>query len=230
MKIVNALSCILILSLLFISSSLHAEKELKYVNQVYDFGHLGIDFRVFHTFKAVNISNKTVTITDVQPSCDCSNIHLSDSLIEPGDTAFFKLDFDTKNLYGPTSKSFSVFTGNSEEPEIKFFTLAIVGQWFNGIKPNTISIFFLPGKKTQKVNIPNLVYDQIKISDWSQFDNSFSTNIIKDVALKGEFLELEFSPNENLEKGTYQSNITISVSKDDDEPTMLTIPVKIVQY
>jgi len=233
MKKQNILIFLSILFLLCPSFS-NAQKIVPYKDQMYNFGHVGIDFKLFHNYKYINVTQKPVKITKINISCDCSNVVSSDSVVQPGDTVFFKLTFDTKDLFGPTNRSFKVLTDNPQLPEIQYFTRATVGQWFYGLKPNPISIFFLPGKNLQKVTIPNRNFKSIEIKTMDLYDSTFSAKIIKGKASKNKSLEIDIVPNPNLAKGTYQTNLTLTLSKSDPKSdkneAILTIPIKIVRY
>ncbi len=208
-----------------------AKAELKDQEVTFDFGHVGIDFKVFHTYSLVNRSETPIKVTRVYVSCDCSSVTVLDSLINPGDTGLFRLTFSTKDYYGPTRKSFKVFTDHPELREVEYYYESIIGQWLDAIKPSPTSLFFLPPHRTMKVTIVNPVYDQITVSIEHQYDTTFDVTLLKDNAGKRDTLELEISPHPNLEKGTYSSNVTLRVDKGTaDEPTILTIPIKIVRY
>ncbi len=224
------LSSILLLSLALLSGDVHAQKIMQYNDQVFDFGHVGIEFTVIHTFKYINETEKPIHVLGMDIPCDCSNVIASDTVINPGDTAFFKLSLFTRNLYGPTNKTFKVKTDNPEAPEIQFFSLSIVGQWFNAIKPIPLSLFFIPGKTSEVVRIPNVNYSHMEITDSFAFDTTFSFNFVKKEADKGENIEIEFAPSPGLTTGTFLSNLTLQLTKDDQTTTILTIPIKIVRY
>lgn len=217
--------------LLAVSVFADDKKEiLTYDDQVYDFGHIGIDFKLFHTFKYVNRTDKTVTITDLDVSCDCSEVNYPSAAIAPGDTAYFNLIFSTKDYYGPTTKSFTVYTTDPSYPSIKYFYQSIVGQWYDGLKPEPLSIFFLPGKDEIKISLTNRFFDEIKLVKIDQYDQIFSTEIINDEADKNETLDILVKPGENLSKGTLNSVLTLSVDNGKEKPSIFSIPIKIVRY
>ncbi|KAA3637781.1 MAG: DUF1573 domain-containing protein [Calditrichaeota bacterium] len=164
-------------------------------------------------------------------SCDCTTVTPSDTTLKPGDTVYFDLTFETKDYFGPVNKSFTVFTDYKKRPEVQFFYLAIVGQWYNGLKPDPISLFFLPGKKKQTVKIPNKVFDEISVDYQILFNDHFTAKAVNDKAGKDEFLEFEISPSPTLPIGTNHSSLTIGITdSDSEEKTILTIPVKLVKY
>lgn len=227
-RIIIALSAA---AICFIVSPIATGQVMTYDEVVFDFGHVGIDFNLYHTFHYVNRTEMPVTISDVTVSCDCSTVQLIDSLIEPGDTAFFKLTFSTRDYYGPTNRSFVVSTSDPSQPELKYFFLATVGQWFHGLKPDPFSLFFLANKKEMTVSVPNVKFDEIRITDIFPHDATFDVKVIEKSADKGEAVALKVLPSENLGKSTYLSSLTFAIESDElEKPTILTIPVKIVRY
>ena len=229
------LSLALVVSLHFIVTPAereqHAEAGPHPEEQVFDFGHIGIDFTVYHTFHFVNRTDKPFKITKTASSCDCSAVTTLDSIVKPGDTAFIRLSFSTKDFYGPTKKSFTVFTDHPSMSAVKFSYLSQVGQWLDRIKPSPISLFFLPAHKSKKITIRNFDFDEIRVAVREQFDTFFDVSLLQDKAAKGQALELGVAPRPDLKKGTYRSSITVEIEKEGSaDPTILTIPVKIVRY
>ena len=208
----------------------HAE-TITYSDQVWDFGHVGIDFKVYHSYWIANNGDKPVKIEDIIVTCECSQVLGSDTVIAPGDTARFKLTFETKNYYGAVNRSFVVVLDSDEVPELQFHYLATVGQWFYGIKPDPISLFFLPAHKSRRLTVTNTSFDKIEASIVELSDESIEAKVIADKATKGKAIEIEIQPSDEIGAGTYKSSITIAVlTNQSDKPALLTIPVKIVRY
>jgi len=196
-----------------------------------DFGHMGVEYVVYHTFKLVNSTDRPYRILKVTPHCQCLNVSTADSVLEPGDTAYFWMSFNSENFYGATQKSFTVYTDHPENSEIQYSFFAMVGQWTDGIKPEPKSVFFLPNHKPKKVIIENTQFDEISVAILRQYNESFTVNVVKERAGKGQALELEIAPRADLSSGTYNSCVTLAVSRTGQNgPIILTIPVKIVRY
>lgn len=208
-----------------------ARAELAISDQVFDFGHVGIDFKIWHRYWIANTGDDTVKITNLDVKCDCSKVSLSSRLLAPGDTAFMTLSFETKNFYGPTSRSFTISTDDPQVPELQFFYLSIIGQWFSGLKPNPISLFFLPVSTEKSLSVPNRNFQDISWKIVESFDNTFTLKPAAQTASRGKHLEYRIAPREDLSKGTYLSSFTVSIdTRDESDPTVMTIPVKIVRY
>jgi len=233
-KILRNLRSILLFSIVFslaITSQLHSAGALTVVEEFFDFGHVGIEYKLFHEFKVINSGSKLIKIDSINVPCDCSTVRYRKDSIKKGDTLDFVLTFDTKDFYGPVNRKFKIYLSVPEKKTISLIYLANVGQWMNGLKPNPFSIFFLPTHKKKTVKIPNKFFDKISLELERQYDNSFTVEIIKAEAERGEKLELSLSPNPELGKGTYLSNFTLKVIVgEDEEATFLTIPVKIARF
>ncbi|UCD63304.1 MAG: DUF1573 domain-containing protein [Candidatus Zixiibacteriota bacterium] len=225
-------TCIIVCLLVAAAASFAtAQNQRPFIEQLYDFGNVGIDFNLFHNYAYINRTGEPVTITDIEVSCDCSTVIPSDTLVQPGDTAFFQLTFNTAEYYGLTNKSFKVFTTDPTAPEIQYFVRAVVGQWFDGMKPSAISLFFIPGKDAQSVRVTNKKFDEIRISSVETFDSTFAVEVIENKAKQEKALEFRVSPTPDLTRGTYLSSLTVTIEKADaEQPTILSIPVKIVRY
>lgn len=225
--VVSAASVFVIL----VSGAVFAQEKLSYKQQVFDFGHVGIDFNVFHQYYFANPTDKPIKITDIEVSCDCSSVMQSDTLVMPGDTVYFVLTFNTRDYYGPTNKSFTVFTDHPDIPELKYYNMSTVGQWFQGLKPSNISLFFIPGRNSASIKIPNRKFDEISFGRIMPFDTTFTYNVVKESAETGEAIEIEVFPIQGLVKGTRLSSLTFEVERSGEEkPAIFSIPVKIVRY
>ncbi|MCH9025445.1 MAG: DUF1573 domain-containing protein [candidate division Zixibacteria bacterium] len=216
---------------LAITSQLLSAKAVTVVEEFFDFGHVGIEYKLFHKFKVINSGVKRIKIDSIDVPCDCSAVRYEKEWMEKGDTLDFILTFDTKDFYGPVNRKFKIYVSVPEKKTISLIYLANVGQWTNGFKPIPFSVFFLPTHKMKTVKIPNKFFDKISLELERQYDNSFTVEVIKAEAAKGDMLELKLSPNPELVKGTYHSNFTLKVTiGENEEPTFLTIPVKIARF
>lgn len=198
---------------------------------MFDFGHVGIDYQVYHNYALVNNSADTVRVLDIHVPCDCSSVISADSVLAPGDTAVFKLKFSTRDFYGPQNRHFSIITDHPDAEKIEYYYLAIIGQWFEGIKPEPIALFFLPAHREKTVAIGNREYDQLEISEVVANDDFFTVEATQPRAAQGDSLRLSIRPSDDITRGTFHSSATIVVSPGSDyDPVTLTIPIKIVRY
>lgn len=220
----------LLIGFTLISGLTLAQSPLKF-DPVYDFGHIGIDFKIYHSYPIFNNGSKPVKITGLDVNCDCTTVSKSDSIIAPNDSVMITVSFETKNYYGPTNKIFTVRTDDSLRPEIKFFYLSIVGQWFNGLKPAPMSLFFLSGHNDKTITVPNKFFDKISLKNVEVAHPYVDIELKRTEAVKGEKLELIVSRRKEVDSGTFRTSLTLRIEvPDDDEDVFLTVPVKIVGY
>jgi hypothetical protein len=218
-------------ALLLLAAQARSQEGLGYAEQVYDFGHIGIDYQVYHEFKLFNSSSKPIKIDSVRVPCECSSLTIPDSTIRSGDTVRLKLSFSTKNFYGLTSKSIVVFSNDARFPRLELFYVSTIGQWLQGLKPEPISLFYLPGQNAKKVIVHNTQFDSYTITLVDQADQFIDVKMPKTSVSKGSKTEIEVSVKPNLGDGTYQTSFRLQADVPGlKQPVFLTIPVKISRY
>jgi hypothetical protein len=204
---------------------------LRPIDRIYDFGEVAIDFQIFHEFLLVNRSSEPIHLDSIKVNCDCSRVWTADSTVSPGDTARIGLEFDTRDYYGRTSKVIKVYTDDPGISKHELFYLSTVGQWYMGLRPNPVSLFFLPGRDSIELTILNPALNETEVTGVDLFNDVLTARIVRKKASKGEKLVLEISPKKGLAKGTYHTSFRIAIKvPGGDEPIYKTIPAKIVRY
>lgn len=220
-----------IFSVLLLAHGGSGQDVIKVVEESFDFGQVGIDYRIFHTFKIINTGIKDIKIDSVDVLCDCSSVLYDKKSLGAKDTLELKLKFDTRDFYGPVSRKMLVFLSLPEKKTISLVYLAEVGQWKDGLKPDPFAIFMLPTHKQQSVKINNKFFESLDAEILNINDDYYTVEIVNNGAKKGEAIELLIRPKADLSKGTYFSNFTIKVTGDDkSSPANLTFPVKIARF
>lgn len=196
-----------------------------------DFGAVGVDFLVYHSFTYVNESSKPVILKTKNVPCECSKVTIKDSLVAPGDSTSIRLEFDTKNVFGPTTKAFTISTTDPSFPVLEYYYISNVGQWLLGVRPDPPSVFFLPAHQSKKVRLPNPRANKLGITYVDRADSLFTVKVLKQVIAKGESADLEVTVSPDVKKGTYFSSFRLRLDPSEGgNPFILTIPVKIVRY
>lgn len=85
---------VLFIILLF-SSCNQPKPELKLVNDIYDFGVIKKGCIYSGHFSLKNSGNDTLKISDVMPSCSCTNVHITKKIILPNDTSNINFSYST---------------------------------------------------------------------------------------------------------------------------------------
>ncbi len=212
-------------------SAFGANSALRASDAGFDFGHAGIDFKLFHTIVLRNEGSKDITLRSPNVPCECTSVQIYDTLLQPGETTMVRISLDTYSLFGPSSKQFSIQTSDPAVPKFVYPYFCTVGQWPQGLRPDPINLFFLPGNSTKKVSIPNPVLEQMSVALVDQADPLYSIAVTKADARKGERAEVTVTPKEDLRAGTYFSSFRLRLDRPGGaSPVLLNIPVKIVRY
>jgi hypothetical protein len=213
------------------ASTVDRAPDLRFTEESFDIGCVGVDFKVFHTFEMVNHGKDTIYIDTVTGHCDCTEVRFRDSTVAPGDTARIRMIFNTANMYGPNDKDIRVHSTDKTAPNQEVRYTANVGQWLFKVEPRPVSVFFLPNQQKRTATIINHALDRISVRDIYLDSNFVDIRTIKSEAEKGESLEFELVPKADLKSGTHLTNYTITVDLPQKAPPLkITIPVKVVKY
>ncbi|MCX6834271.1 MAG: DUF1573 domain-containing protein, partial [candidate division Zixibacteria bacterium] len=82
--------------------------DLRFTEDKYDIGCVGVDFKIYHTIEMVNYGQDTIRIDTMTGHCDCTEVRFRDSVVTPGDTARGLMIFNTADMYGPIEKDIRV--------------------------------------------------------------------------------------------------------------------------
>jgi hypothetical protein len=214
------------------SSDADSVPDLRFTEESFDFGCVGVDFKVFHTFELVNHGRDTINISNLSGHCDCTEVRFRDSTVAPGDTARIRIIFSTADMYGPVDKYIGVHSSDKKAPKQEVHYTANVGQWLFKIEPKPVSVFFLPNQNLKTATLVNHALDRISVQDIYLDSNIVDIKTTRSEADKGENLEFELVPKANIKAGAHLTNYTITVDlhQKDVSPLKITIPVKIVKF
>jgi hypothetical protein len=197
----------------------------------FDFGHAGRDFKLFRSFSLRNQGKSPIILHSANVVCECTSVQIMDTSLAPGESTAVRVTLDTYSLFGQSTKSFTISTGDQSAPAFEYTYQSVVDQWPFGLKPEPLSVFFLPGQPAKRVVIANRALERVEIFVADQADTTYTVNILKSQATKGERVEVEVTPKGSLRAGTYLSSFRLSLKVPGDKPpVMLNIPVKIVRY
>lgn len=82
----------------------------------HDFGKVKEGEILEYEFKFENKGTESLSIKDVKTSCGCTAAVVSESTIKPGKVGTIKVNFNTKGREGKNSKSITVISNDTKEP------------------------------------------------------------------------------------------------------------------
>ena len=104
--------------------------EIKFEEDVHDFGKIIQGEKVSHSFRFKNNGNADLVISGVSASCGCTVPAWPKELIAAGDEGVINVVFDSEGKNGRQSKSISVITNSMPSTRV----LNIVGEVITPIK------------------------------------------------------------------------------------------------
>ena len=142
-----------------------AVPEISADRPVYDFGSISQGKKVEHVFIIRNKGNTPLTIKSVRPSCGCTAITTSASVIAPGKSGEIKATFNSANYSGVVNKTVSV---ESDDPKVPSSTLSLKGTVIEDIQitPKQLNLGQVRIDATKKatVNVSNRGRKPLKLS------------------------------------------------------------------
>ena len=101
-----------------------AVPEIKFEEEVHDFGKVIQGEKVSYSFKFTNAGDADLIISGVSASCGCTVPSWSKNLIAPGDEGTINVVFDSDGKKGKQSKTITVVTNSMPSTKV----LNIVGE------------------------------------------------------------------------------------------------------
>ena len=99
--------------------------KVSFINKYQDFGILSNDTTVSAKFHFKNTGKNKLIVDYVDPDCTCTGYRINKDTVETGDSAFIRLDFNTKHKYGK-QKIYTIVSMNTQEKLYKLMFTADV--------------------------------------------------------------------------------------------------------
>ena len=100
--------------------------EISFEKSEHDFGKVTKGEKVAHSFKFSNEGNAPLVISNANPSCGCTVPNIPEKPIQPGESAFIDVVFDSEGRDGKFNKSITVMANNQGEPRKLYIKGSIV--------------------------------------------------------------------------------------------------------
>ncbi len=118
------LTTLMTIIILAVPTGAFAAPEISVDRPVYDFGSISQGKKVEHVFIIRNKGNTPLTIKSVRPSCGCTAITTSASVIAPGKSGEIKASFNSANYSGTVNKTVTI---DSNDPKVPSSILNLKG-------------------------------------------------------------------------------------------------------
>ena len=92
--------------------------EIKFSEQLHDWGTIPDDTRITHDFKFTNVGPGTLNILEAKGSCGCTVPALAKKTYAPGESGSIKVEFNPNNRRGPQHTTVTVTTDDPQHPTV----------------------------------------------------------------------------------------------------------------
>jgi hypothetical protein len=92
--------------------------EIKFSEQLHDWGTIPDDTRITHDFKFTNVGPGTLNILEAKGSCGCTVPALAKKTYAPGESGSIKVEFNPHNRRGPQHTTVTVTTDDPQHPTV----------------------------------------------------------------------------------------------------------------
>jgi len=193
----------------------------------WDFGSVPIDYKLIHYFVIENTGTADLIINRAISNCDCTTIHLADTLVPPDSAVNLKIIFDTKEYYGQTSREVIIDSNDPLDSTIELSYASVIGFFPKELLVEPKSLFFLKGQAAREIKLMNKSAENIEYSIEMEPDSSFTLDRTAGEIEPGKEAILMVTPVQKA-RGTHYSNFTVTYESNGKR--RLTVPIKIVNF
>jgi len=136
--------CLIVLLLLFVLTGCYSDRQIKGDGSVFpserktepspdfqnpylkDFGLVRAGEIVRHSFVIKNNSSKVLNIKDVSTSCGCAVSEVKNKILNPGESTFVDVKFNSQGYFGEVQQFVYVSTDSLDESLLRFIIKANV--------------------------------------------------------------------------------------------------------
>lgn len=115
---------ITLLSVVFAQAS---GPKIEIENKVHNFGKVKEGTFVGHDYLIKNSGDAVLKLTKIKASCGCTTTQPEKSELQPGESTFLHVEFDTRRRQGLEKKHVYVFSNDKQKPQVRLsFTANVI--------------------------------------------------------------------------------------------------------
>ena len=120
-----------------VQSTTREQPDVQTDEVLHDFGYAQHQQTITHKFKFKNVGSQPLVIQDVESSCACTAVLLSEKTVLPGETAEIEAKLETQYYRGRRTATVKVNTNDTNTPVI-YFTITGVIAGIARVVPNNL--------------------------------------------------------------------------------------------
>ncbi len=207
---------LLVIAFVLLASQAWAGPQLEIINPTLDFGKVTQDKVVTTDFWIKSTGDETLKIVTLWSGCGCTDIPLTDSTVDPGDSIQCRIIFSTGRFQGLTHKRPTVRTNASEEV-IKLSIMAEVildveEAWPVVLQPEVLDVsqYGEKSRRLGKFHIVNRSDEDLRITVVDSVLKGFQIRI-PDKIKAGETIEGRIRVRDEFLESDFTESITLKV-------------------
>ena len=151
------------------------------------FGYMPQGYLVKHILILKNHGRSSLTINDITPTCECSNIFANKHEISAGDSALLTLMFNSTSFFEVTSKSVIIKTNDPKRHTVQIDFVAdmdMLGNPFLLVQPDAIVFKDEELSSSKRVVLQNITSTDLRIEV-----NDYFSPTLKNPTIEKEYLK-----------------------------------------
>lgn len=194
------------------------------------FGFIPKNSWVAHHYILTNPHRDTITITEIEPGCDCTHTPRPPIKIPPGETYQFKVEFDTRTYFGDTNRDIRLVTSFEPNPEMFLYFMSVASRDPHTITVTPQSTAFIPGKTEQEFVIKNFHENETKFKIFVDYDRTISVSETSFTLERDEEMKFQVKPLwDKIPKGSNYTCLVVEVTRK-EENFRVSIPIKLNNF
>jgi len=93
------------------------QPKLLVSEEEWDFGKVKQGEKPTHIFTIKNVGEENLIIEGLKESCECIEVSISTTLIQPEESTEIKVSYDTTDYIGKDEKHFHIYSNDSQQPD-----------------------------------------------------------------------------------------------------------------
>ncbi len=231
MKFTNfhIINAAVLFSLAFVSQSLLAGPMVQIPEATFNFGKVPQHVKISKTYWVKSTGDDTLRILTIVPGCGCTQIPMNDSVLAPGDSASFEVQFSTQSYRGfVTKKPYITTNAGPDNVYLEFNAEIIVDSTlFMPIRINPykldVSQFTVEPRRKASGWIMNLSDKDVALTMIDNKGKNFTTELPK-IIKSHDSAQVTVTVNEDAIAKEFEQSITFEVN--DETASKFSLPVQ----
>lgn len=217
------------ISLAVMSQTAWSGPKVSIPDATFNFGKVPQHVKISRTYWIKSLGDDTLRILTLVPGCGCTQIPLNDSVLAPGDSVSFEVQFNTQSYRGfVTKKPYLTTNAGTENVYVEFNAEVIVDSTqFQPVHINPykldVSQFTVEPRRKASSWIVNTSDKDLELNMIDDANKKFTAELPK-VVKANDSAQITVTVKEEAIAGAFEQSITFVVN--DESGSRFTLPIQ----